>query len=242
MRLHRLAAASAALLLIPLTLGAQRRGRHDDDVFRRYPRGEFGLSGVYGLPSGEFRDYVRQGWGVDGYFRWNVDRSGILSFRLDGGYLGYGRESKRVPLSSTIGGRILVDLTTSNNIVDVGLGPQLTTPDGPIRPYVNAAGTFSYFFTESSVEGSNNEQAFANTTNFDDYTFGWAAGGGVLVPLGVRQDVMLDLGVRYRANGNVRYLTKGGIEDLPDGGIRLHPINSDANIVAFRVGVSVPIR
>jgi hypothetical protein len=242
MRPQRFVAAAAALtLLLPLTLGAQRRGRVDDD-FRRYPRGEFGISGVYGLPSGEFRDYVRQGWGVDGYFRWNVDRAGILSFRLDGGFLGYGREHKRVPLSSTIGGRILVDLTTSNNIVDVGIGPQLTTPDGPIRPYVNAAGTFSYFFTESSVEGSNNNDSFAETTNYDDYTFGWAAGGGLLIPLGVRQDVMLDLGVRYRANGNVTYLTKGGIEDLPDGGIRLNPIASDANLVAFRIGISVPIR
>ncbi|MEP7344592.1 MAG: hypothetical protein ABI877_04980, partial [Gemmatimonadaceae bacterium] len=219
------------LLFAPLSTQAQRRGgtevvavvpagdRPVHDPFSRDWRFEVGGSFNYGLPQGEFRDNVRQGFGVDGFFRWNFDRRGVLSLRTDGGYLGYGRETKRVPLSGTIGGRILVDLTTSNNIVHLGMGPQLTAPNGPFRPYVNGGIGFSYFFTESSVEGSNNNsEPFASTTNYDDFTLSLTSGGGILIPMGVRRDVSLDLGVQYQNNGQVSYLRKGSIVDLPNGG------------------------
>lgn len=229
------------LLLAPLAAHAQRRDR--DDPFSRDWRFEVGGSVNYGLPQGAFRDNVRQGFGVDGFARWNFDRRGILSLRTDGGFLGYGRETKRVPLSGTIGGRILVDLTTSNNILHVGIGPQLTAPDGPFRPYVNGGIGFSYFFTESSVEGSNNDnEPFASTTNYDDVTLSLTSGAGVLIPVGIRRDVSLDLGVQYQNNGQVSYLRKGGIVDLPNGDIQLNPIESQANLLTFRIGVSARIR
>jgi hypothetical protein len=196
----------------------------------------------YGAPVGDFHNYVKQGFGLDGFFRWNSDRRGIFSLRLDAGFLQYGSETKRVPLSSTIGGRILVDLTTSNNIIWGGVGPQLTIPLPGMRPYVNASAGFSYFFTESSVEGSNDDEDLFSTNNHDDGTFAWGAGGGILIPFVTRRaEVALDLGVRYHANGQVRYLRKGGIEDLPDGTVRLHTIQSEANLVTYRVGVSVSI-
>jgi hypothetical protein len=40
----------------------------------------------------------------------------------------------------------------------------------------------------------------------------------------------------------VRYLREGGIEDLPDGSVVLHPINSDANLLSYRIGFSVSLR
>ena len=48
----------------------------------------------------------------------------------------------------------------------------------------------------------------------------------------------IDLGVRYHANGEVRYLREGSIVDLPDGTVQINPIQSEANLVTFRVGVS----
>jgi len=229
-----------AALSAPPVLTAQRANR--DDPFSRDWRFEVGGSVNYGLPQGAFRQNVRQGFGVDGFFRWNFDSRGILSLRTDGAFLGYGRETKRVPLSSTIGGRILVDLTTSNNILHAGIGPQLTAPDGPFRPYVNGGIGFSYFFTTSSVEGSHDNEPFASTTNYDDFTLSLTTGTGVLIPLGVRRDVSLDLGVQYQNNGQVRYLRKGSIIDLPNGGIQITPIESEANLLSFRVGVSARIR
>ena len=230
----------AALLVLPAALGAQRVPPRD--AVWKPERGAAGASVVYGRPTGEFLDNVKQGFGVNGFFRWNIDRQGIFSIRADGSWLSYGRETKRVPLSSTLG-RINVDLTTSNNIVALGIGPQLTVPSGPIRPYANASVGGSYFFTESSVEGSNNNnEPFANTTNYDDATFAWTYGGGLLVPIGVRQDVSLDLGARMAYNGQVKYLRKGGITDLPNGDIVLHPIQSEANLIIFHIGISAAIR
>ena len=246
---------AVVLLLAPHSAHAQRRGGEEgiavvpagdaprDDPFSRDWRFEVGGSVNYGLPRGAFRDNVRQGFGADAFFRWNFDRRGILSLRTDAGFLGYGRETKRVPLSGTIGGRILVDLTTSNSIVHAGIGPQLSAPDGPFRPYVNGGIGFSYFFTQSSVEGSsNNNESFASTTNYDDVTLSLTSGAGVLIPVGLRGDVALDLGVQYQNNGQVSYLRKGGIVDLPNGGIQLNPIQSEANLLTFRVGVSARIR
>ncbi|MBV6520754.1 MAG: hypothetical protein MNPFHGCM_00872 [Gemmatimonadaceae bacterium] len=232
--------AAVVALSFPASLYAQRAERNDP--FGREWRFEAGAGVNYGLPQGVFRDYVKQGFGADAFFRWNFDRQGILSLRADGGFLGYGRETKRVPLSGTVGGRILVDLTTSNNIVHLGLGPQLTAPDGPFRPYVNGGGGFSYFFTTSSVEGSNDNEPFASTTNYDDFALSWSAGSGILIPVGVRRDVSLDVGVQYRDNGQVRYLRKGSIVDLPNGGIQITPIESDANLLTFRLGISARIR
>jgi hypothetical protein len=217
--------------------GVQRSRRDESRAVGRFSGG---LAVNYGRPVGEFYDYVEQGWGLDGFFRWNMDPSGILSLRLEGGFLSYGRETFRVPLSGTIGGRILVDLTTSNNILWLGFGPQLTLPVPGIRPYVNAAAGFSYFYTESQVEGSDNDdQPFASTKNYDDGTFAWGAGGGFLIPFATRSgEIAIDLGVRYHANGEVRYLREGSIVDLPDGTVQINPIQSEANLVTFRVGIS----
>jgi hypothetical protein len=246
MRRHRFLTAGV-LLLVPALADAQRFQRGDRDRDRERPigstRGAFGIGFNYGQPVGDFHDYVEQGFGVDGFFRWNGDPRGIFSLRVEGGFLGYGRETKRVPLSSTIGGRILVDLTTSNNIVWLGLGPQLTIPMPGVRPYLNASAGFSYFFTESTVEGSNNNEDFASTTNYDDGGFAWGGGGGILIPFRTKDgEFAIDFGVRYHGNGEMSYLRENGIEDIPGGGIRLHPIRSEANLVTYRLGFAYAFR
>lgn len=236
------ALVALALVTIPAIASAQRP-RYRERSFDGPPRAAVGASFSYGRPVGDFLSYVDQGLGFDAFFRFNADPMGILSFRLDGGLLIYGNETFRVPLSSTIGGRILVDLTTSNNIVWMGFGPQLTSPSGVIRPYANAAAGFSYFFTESSVEGSHDNVSFARTTNYSDATFRYGFGWGLLIPFQTRtSEWAIDLGAIYHGNGQVRYLREGGIEDFPDGSIVLHPIQSDANLLTYRLGFSIGIR
>lgn len=237
----RTAILAAVALAIPASGHAQRMA--DRDGFRRGPSGAVGGSFSYGRPVGDFLKYVDQGFGFDAFGRLNLEPQGIVSLRLDGGLLIYGNETKRVPLSSTIGGRILVDLTTSNNIVWAGIGPQITLPTRGIRPYGFAEIGFSYFFTESRVEGSNNNESFASTTNYDDATFRYGLGTGFLIPFQTATtEWALDFGMLYHGNGKVRYLREGGIEDLPNGGIVLHTIQSDANLLTYRLGFSVTLR
>lgn len=178
------------------------------------------------------------GYGVNGTYTFRLDDAGFFGLRADGGFLQYGRESKHVPLSSTIGGRIQVDVATTNYIVPLWIGPQLMYPKGSVRPYANAGVGGQFFFTQSSVEGSDDATSFANTTNQWDKTLMWVAGGGVFVPLYERRfNVLLDIGAQYINGGKARYLKPGSIEDLPDNQIRITPFESNTHMVLVRLGV-----
>ena len=240
---HSFRALGALMLLAPTLAFAQEPERGQDSIHHLPITGAAGASFSYGHPVGDFQRYVNEGWGFDAFLRLNADPKGFFSLRLDGGWLLYGSETFRVPLSGTVGSRILVDLTTSNNIVWMGLGPQLTFPTGFIRPYGNASIGFSYFFTESSVEGSESELDFARTTNYSDAAFRYGFGWGILVPFQTSStEWAIDFGAIYHGNGQVRYLREGGIIDLPDGSIILQPIQSDANLFTYRLGFSVTFK
>lgn len=232
-------AAGLALALHPamvegqvFTIGKERDSQ--GGAPRRSPA-YVGAALTYGVPQGDFRDNVKQGFGLDVNGHYKLDRQGIFSIGGELGFLGYGRETKRVPLSSTIG-RVNVDMTTSNNIFWMGVGPQLTVPAGPIRPYVNGTAGFAFFWTESSVEGSYDNEPFAKSTNYDDATFAWTGGGGFLIPVGASRQGAIDIGVRYHANGNVRYLRRGDIIDLPGGEIQLRVNEGETPLLLWRVG------
>jgi opacity protein-like surface antigen len=208
-------------------------------------RGYGGAGFLIATPAGEFDDYVGTGWGLGGNFTFNLDSDGIVGLRLGAGFVNYGRETKRVCFSQTVGCRIEVDLTTNNNIFYGNIGPELTVPAGIIRPYVNAGIGFAYFATTSTVEDISGagDDDIASTTNFDDVTFAWLAGGGLRIRLSSGQNPFhLDFGVQYHGNGEVEYLTEGGIEDNLDGSITLNPILSEANLLTFSIGASIGVR
>jgi hypothetical protein len=239
----------AALLLAAATLAAAPRGARAQlalpapDSARRPLRFFGGAEALYARPQGAFGRYVDHGWGASGHFLVALDRGGFAAVRLDGGFLNYGDETKRACLSTTIGCRIAVDVRTSNNIAFLGLGPQIMVPNGRFRPYVNGTAGFSYFFTQSAVEGSDNSSTFAQTTNFDDVVFSTAAGAGLYIPVRAgRTPISLDLGARYRWNGRTRYLREGSITDLPDGSIAISPIESRTDLVTYQIGVTFGAR
>jgi hypothetical protein len=203
-----------------------------------------GVSGQYARTVGEFRDYVRGGVGLNLELVWPVVTGSPLALRGDGGFIVYGSERSRVCLGGGVGCRIELDLTTTNSIAYLSVGPQLMLQSGAVRPYANAGVGFAYFGTSSDVRGSGGQQdSFASTTNFDDVTFQWGGGGGLLIPLGRgATPVMLDLGARYHGNGRVEYLREGDIEDLPDGSLVFTPTRSEANLVTFRIGIVAGVR
>ena len=237
----------ASLLLAGLLL-ASATGLHaqddewdwDDD--RRPTGGYAGIAFTYGQPQGEFGEFVDQGFGGSLYYMHRLDRDGVLAIRADGSFLIYGHESYRVPLSSTIGGRILVDVNTTNSIAFLGVGPQLGVPDGTFKPYLNGFVGLSYISTSSSVEGTYSNEPFASTTNFDDATFAYGGGAGLYIP--VRRGsspISIDVGAVYRRSGEAEYLIEGGIEDNPDGTITVFPIRSDTDLLQFHLGVTIGI-
>jgi hypothetical protein len=244
MRSHTLLLIAAAAALLARPLAAQ------DDYDDRYDRSDYGLPRSYlggeltfARPQGEFSNYVDQGWGGGIHYLMRLDPGGWLGLRADASLVNYGHERQRVLLSPTIGGRIAVDLTTDNNIVLVGAGPQIGLPTGTFRPYLNGFAGVSYIFTESSVGGTYSGETFASTTNFDDASFAYGGGAGVYIPVSRRRNpVSIDLGATYRHNGVAEYLRHGDITDNPDGSITLHPVRSETDLLTFHVGVSVGVR
>lgn len=190
------------------------------------------------IPQGQFSDFVDLGYGLGGWIAFNLDRRGTLALKLDGNFLIYGHETRRRPLSPTVP-FVSVDVSTSNNIYSMGIGPVLTLGHGAIRPYFTATAGFSYFATESSVKGSNNYDSFARSTNFDDFTFAWTAGGGLRIQVSRgRSPVFIDMASEYHRNGRANYLREGGITDDGNGNVIIRPIQSETNLMLVKFGVS----
>jgi hypothetical protein len=193
---------------------------------------------VLAQPIGAFADQVDLGYGLAGHAVWTPAPNGVFSLRLDGMFLVYGSETRRYQLLPLID----VDVTTRNQVAGLQIGPQLTVGKGVLRFYGYSQLGFSYFATTSSVEGSGNVGSFANTTNLDDVTLAASGGGGVLVRLGRgRTPVALDLGARYLHNGRVRYLREGSIA-VDGNDVTISPIESQANLVVYQLGVSIGLR
>jgi hypothetical protein len=159
--------------------------------------------------------------------------------------MNYGRETVRDVCLLPTNCRVYVDVTTTNNLAFVGLGPQLVAPRGPVRPYVAGQVGWTFIWTNSSIEDSDDDdRSVLDSENVSDNTFSYGGLGGVLIPISAgRNPVSLDLGVRYLRNGRVHYLRKGDIIDDPYGGPPTFNIQrSRADLVTYFIGVTVGLR
>lgn len=194
-------------------------------------------------PVGQFAENVDFGFGLGGHGRIAADDSGILSLRLDLGFINYGSETIRICV--TLPCRVTGDITTSNDILLLGIGPEIGAGSGRIRLYSGASIGLAYFSTTSSVEGASDVgDPFASSTNFDDVTFAWTVGPGMQFRIwtGEQASASLDVFARYHGNGEARYLRKGDIHDQPDGSVVLNPRQSDTNFWTIALGVSASWR
>ena len=227
------------LLLAGLLFPASVLVSQEEDFPR--PGGHVGINLMAGDPVGEFDEFVGAGFGADFWGRLPMDPRGVLSLRADLGFLIYGYESKRVCFDG-VGCRVQARLQTTNNIFFGGIGPELALPLPRARPYVHAFWGFSYFNTSSSLEDLWGGESHFNTENYGDGTFAWGLGGGLELNLSRgRVPIDLNVGFRYHENGRVRYLTEGDIVDNPDGSVTLYPVSSEANLLAYHLGVSIGI-
>jgi hypothetical protein len=197
-----------------------------------------GANGVLSQPKGEFASNVGNGYGFDlnGMFR--LDYRGYMNLRADVGGVQYGREHKDASFFG-ITGRIDLDLETTNSIAWAAIGPQLMIPDGPFRPYANAAIAYTRFSTTSTLSDPYGQFEPISNENAGDGSHAWIFGGGLLVPLGTNGAI--NLGARYYYGGRARYLTEGDITDNPDGSITINPRNSKTDLVLWQLGFSYVI-
>jgi hypothetical protein len=190
-------------------------------------------------PQGELGRNIGFGYGISGAYLFSLDPAGVLSIRADVAGVQYGNEWKHVPFSETVGGRVQVNVRTTNYIIPMSVGPQLALPVGPIRPYVNVGVGAQAFVTESAVEGIDNF-TIASSTNQSDVAAMWVAGGGIYVPMlpGLSR-VQLDVGMQYVNGGRARYLAPGSIVDLPGGQTSISPLESATRLVRLHAGARI---
>jgi hypothetical protein len=139
--------------------------------------------------------------------------------------------------------RVLVDMTTSNNIAVFSGGPELMVTRGPVLPYVHGFAGYSYFYTESSAGNDYEGGAFARSTNFSDggLALGW--GTGVSIPFTIRSaQIAIDAGARRTTNGVRSYLRRGDIQDQPDGSLQFTSRTTEADFWQFHLGASIALR
>src|ERR1700760_679774 len=113
-RSHRLLAALVLGAAVPLAAQDSTQcncpqPRHEPNAFERLSSGVFSV--IQSRPQGQFGDNVGLGYGGSAAYLFALDHRAIFSLRADAGFLQYGNESKHVPLSSTIGGRIQVKVS-----------------------------------------------------------------------------------------------------------------------------------
>jgi len=243
-RLYALAAIIAFALTLAIPSLARAQGvvitRLDPpDSARSRPLVTGVIDGIGIRSQREFRNYVYGGLGLGGSVLVQPRPSSVLGLRVEGGFAIYGRETKRVPLSNTVA-RVDVDMTTSNNIFMIGVGPQLTAPSGPVRPYLAGTVGLVSFFTETSVNGSDDNYQFASSQNLGDGNLAWTLSSGFYIPVRAgKTPWSIDLGATYHKNGRLEYLRKGDIIDNNDGTITLNRIRSEADFLAIRIGVRI---
>jgi len=196
------------------------------------------LSAVQSRPLDELSHNIGFGYGLTGAYAFQVDRGGFLLLRAGAAYIEYGRETKHVPLSPSIGGRIQVDVSTTNSIFPATLGAELTWPRGPIRPYVNGSVGGLFFATTSSIDSRSDDDDFS-TTNQQDFTWSRVVGGGLYIPVSTDRNgdhLSIDIGFQRFMTGHANYLRPGSIQDLPSGTV-ITPLESDTHMLLVHVGV-----
>lgn len=226
-------AASLLVLAAPATAQVEQ-------VAERWRMGG-GVSVLH--PQGSFADAAGVGIGISGHAVYRLDPNGILGIRIGGMAAGYGQDRRRAQLSSTLGGRILVDVVTTNNLAVLGVGPQVELPLAGVRPYLHGQAGLAFLSTDSrlrSAYSGSRDERLGMTRHHSATTTAFGGGGGLRVPLRIgRTPATVELGVLGLRTGEVEYLGRDDIVDHPDGSITLHPRRDRIEALTYTLGISL---
>jgi hypothetical protein len=221
-----------------LSTGMLTSGVAEASAQERYgPGGAVYVNFVVADAIGDLGWAVDQGYGLELGAGLPIAADGHLRLRFDGGFSIYGLE--RIHYCD-FGCRVGSTVTTANSIFYGGVGPEIVFGAGDIRPYVHGSAGLSWFVTSSSLDHHDGYGPYLDTTNYSDTVFSWRVGGGLRFGVG-SGPVFIDLGATLHENQFATYLTNGDIVDNPDGTITMHPKYSDADLLSFKMGVSVAI-
>jgi hypothetical protein len=202
-----------------------------------------GGSFMIGLPQGDFKTNINHagyGFQIHGTL-WSPSKERPITLGLNGGYLIYGMKTERRPFSLTIPD-VWVDVTRTNSIANLQLLVQINPFGGTVQPYVEALFGGAYLFTTTEIKSNYLSQHIASTTNYDDFTWSYGGGCGLLIQLtkelGEVSTLYLDLKARYMYGTEAEYLTENGVVINPaNSQVSYFPKKSKTDLFSIHVGV-----
>jgi hypothetical protein len=200
-----------------------------------------GLTVSVSQPTGAFRRFAGVGVGLAANAQVAADRAGVLGLRVEGGAQNYGRSSGPTQSFGVLLNRQYRQVT-SNDIYWGAVGPQLSVPLGPVRPYAFGTVGVANFTTASRFIGLGLDGRQAQTLEITDLrnfstTRGYGGGLRFRVPRGPgRAAVSVDLGAQAHLIRSARYLVPGLVSPTQDPALRA--IRGQANFVTYHLGVS----
>lgn len=200
-----------------------------------------GGSFMIGSPQNEFRDNVdRLGYGLQlqGTL-WSPGKERPFTVGLNLSYMVYGEVNERRPLSSTIPD-VTVEVNRMNSLANLHLLFQVSPFTGTVRPYLDGLIGGAYIFTTTEVKSENTQVQFAESTNWDDFTWSYGFGGGIMFQvakdLGDVKNLYLDFKARYIYGTEAEYLTENDV--LVTGGkVFYNPRKSKTDLMTIHIGV-----
>ena len=225
---------AGSTLLLALALAPAAASAQEAPAPRERSRFTGSLSLLNTQPLGGLR--TGPGIGVDLSAAYALDPARRFRIRGEFRAAGYGSETRRACLSTTVGCLIQVDVVTNYGLFYLGAGPEVSIPVAGAELVLDATAGGGSFTVSSSVRGISDNEDVLNTTNFDDTFFAWSAGGELRIPVSAQLSVAV--GGHYQHNGEASYVPEGGISENPDGSVAIGALTSDANMVALTLGLA----
>ncbi|MBI1937579.1 MAG: hypothetical protein HYS25_05590 [Ignavibacteriales bacterium] len=201
-----------------------------------------GGSIMIGSPQGEFRTNVdRLGYGLQlhGTF-WTPNEERPFTIGLNIGYMIYGEMTEHRPLSEYIPD-VNVEVSRTNSLANFHFLMQVSPFNGTLKPYIDGLFGGAYIFTSTNVKSESTQESFAESTNWDDFTWSYGGGVGLLIQLaedlGDVKNLYLDLKARYVYGSEASYLTENDVE-VSNGKVYYYPRKSKTDLLTFHIGVT----
>jgi opacity protein-like surface antigen len=201
-----------------------------------------GLTLSVSQPTGQFRRFAGVGVGIAANAQVSADRGGVLGLRVEGGAQNYGRSAGP---AQTVQGLLFANQyrqVTSNDIYWGAVGPQLSVPVGPVRPYAFGTVGVANFTTSSRLIGlgiDGRQSQSLEITDLRNFATTRGYGGGVRfrVPRGPQRTAFsVDLGAKAHLIRSAQYLVPGLVSPAQDPALR--SIRGQANFVTYHLGIS----
>jgi len=219
---------------------------------------QLGLNIIAATPQNDFNRTL----GAEGF---GLNLSGGIGFNntplaigLDLGFLVYGIEKRREPLSVTIPD-LRAKVRTTNNILNAHFTTKYQHRKGGIRPYAEGLIGLRYLYTTTSIanSGSSEDDSGISSRNLGDTALSYGFGTGIDIALwtgliggedmvdpegntikqgGSIGSVMLNIGVRYLWGGEAEYLRKGAIT-RGEGTYTMTPSRSTTDLLVPQLGI-----